>query len=219
VFLDCLHFDPPFFVSLGALTGMDSYVNIGLEQAAGYVRLLQGDSGLFDHFVLQGDVTKYGPGWGRGQGWAILGLLDVLEATQNLDLDDRSRETVEGLKISLSGLISAMATLQRSDGHWYAVVDRDDSGDEYSTAAFMACGFSRARRMGLIEDDIVHASIDRARDAVLNGLSRDGKLDNVSAAVMACTQASHYRYVPSNFLVPWGQGPAVSTLTESLHER
>ncbi|MGH3705836.1 MAG: hypothetical protein ACRDT9_14475, partial [Agromyces sp.] len=70
VFVDCLHFDPPFFAALGRVVGDDSLIADGVEQASAYVRLLQRRDGLFDHFVLRGEHAAFGPGWGRGLGWA-----------------------------------------------------------------------------------------------------------------------------------------------------
>jgi unsaturated rhamnogalacturonyl hydrolase len=215
-FVDCLHFDPPFLTSLGELTTNEVYWRAGLEQARGYVELLQGASGLFDHFVLEGEAGSFGPGWGRGQGWALLGLLDVLETAKHLHLDNESRAVVGLLGDAVSKLTAAMITLQRDDGHWYAVVDHPGSGDEHSTAAFMACGMSRALRMGLVSGPSVVKSTESARDAVRRSISSDGTLQKVSAAVMACTQASHYYHVPINYLVPWGQGPAALALIETF---
>ena len=40
VFVDCLHFDPPFFTALGRLTGDADLIADGVRQALGYVRLL-----------------------------------------------------------------------------------------------------------------------------------------------------------------------------------
>jgi unsaturated rhamnogalacturonyl hydrolase len=216
VFVDCLHFDPPFFTSLGELTASELYMRVGLEQARGYVELLQGVSGLFDHFVLEGEPGSFGPGWGRGQGWALLGLLDVVETARRLP-GHESQATVDLLSDAVAKLIAAMVKLQRADGHWYAVVDHPSSRDEHSTAAFMACGISRALRMGLVSGSSVAKGVERAREAVLRSITPDGMLQKVSAAVMACTQASHYYHVPTDFLVPWGQGPAALALTEALH--
>jgi unsaturated rhamnogalacturonyl hydrolase len=217
VFVDCLHFDPPFFTSLGELTMTELYWRAGLEQARGYVELLQSASGLFDHFVLEGEEATFGPGWGRGQGWALLGLLDVLEAAQRLRLDNESQMTVGLLSGAVSKLVSAMVVLQRDDGHWYAAVNHPHSGDEYSTTAFMAYGMSRALRMGLVSGSAVSRAVGQARSAVLGSITAEGRLEKVSAAVMACTRASHYQHVPIDFLVPWGQGPAILALTEALY--
>jgi unsaturated rhamnogalacturonyl hydrolase len=215
VFVDCLHFDPPYLLALGAATGNRPYWREGLEQAAGYVRLLQAQSGLFDHFVLEGEPGPFGPGWGRGQGWALLGLLDVIEIAGRIALDEDSAATVEELRSSAWALVDAMTDRQGADGHWTAVVTDPESGRESSTAAFMADGFARAIRLELVPTDrqaAVRAAIDAAVVATRSALSVEGTLIDVSAAVMACTEPTHYSHVPRGFLVPWGQGPALLAL-------
>lgn len=39
--------------------------------------LLDGETGLYNHFWLEKLGRSYTQGWGRGQGWALLGLIDV----------------------------------------------------------------------------------------------------------------------------------------------
>jgi unsaturated rhamnogalacturonyl hydrolase len=211
VFVDCLHFDPPFLVALGVVTGEQALLEEGARQALGYVQLLQAESGLFDHFVLQGSTRTYGPGWGRGQGWALLGLLDVLD---ELPAKHPCREE---LADAAARLIGSMIRLQRDDGHWYAVVGDARSGDETSTAAFMAAGMLRAARTSLCGDQ-ARAASHRALDAALEATDTDGILSGVSAAVNACTTPSHYAHVPRGFVVPWGQGPLALALAERLTE-
>jgi unsaturated rhamnogalacturonyl hydrolase len=215
VFVDCLHFDPGYLVALGAATGIEKYWRAGLDQAVGYVRLLQVPAGLFDHFVLDGEPGSFGPGWGRGQGWALLGLLDVVEGARRIDLDAEALALVDGLGAAAALLIGAMCATQGPDGHWSAVVTDSESGPEYSTAAFMAVGFRRAVELDLLPPDCLptvrdaaHAALDATRAALDPG----GTLTDVSAAVWACTEPSHYSHVPRGFLVPWGQGPALLAL-------
>jgi unsaturated rhamnogalacturonyl hydrolase len=211
VFSDCLHFDPPFMVALGAASGKPELVEEGARQAAGYVRLLQTDSGLFDHFVLEGSPRTYGPGWGRGQGWALLGLLDVLDELPT------AHPCRPELASAAARLITAMIRLQRDDGHWNAVVDDPASGDETSTAAFMAAGMLRAARSSISGDE-ARAASHRALEAALKSTGKDGILAGVSAAVNASTNPSHYAHVPRGFVVPWGQGPLALALAERLRE-
>jgi len=212
VFVDCLHFDPPFFVALGQAADTPRFVDEGVQQALGYVRLLQTEGGIFDHFVLEGVPDTFGPGWGRGQGWALLGLLDVVE---RLEADDVRREELAG---SAEALIGAMVALQRDDGHWHAVVDDHESGDETSTAAFMGAAFRRAARIGLGDADQLRRAADSALRAALASTDEHGILRGVSAAVMACTAPSHYAHVPRDFVVPWGQGPLTLALAEALRD-
>ncbi len=209
-FIDCLHFDPPFFVALGGYVGREDLVAEGVRQAEGYIELLQREGGTFDHFVLQGSGTTYGPGWGRGQGWALLGLLDVLEHLPS------GHGSVGSLSAAAARLIEAMRRTQRPDGHWDAIVGDAGSGDETSTAAFMADGFRRALRLGVVDDTETDLAADRALAAALASTTQAGILQGVSAAVNACTLPSHYSHVPRGFVVPWGQGPLAAALAERL---
>ncbi|MFN8224259.1 MAG: glycoside hydrolase family 88 protein [Gaiellales bacterium] len=206
VFVDCLHFDPPFFVHLGLLTEDDELVSAGVAQAQGYVDLLQDDGGLFYHFYLERTARPYILGWSRGQGWALLGLLDIVAM---LGSDDRARPLAE----AALRLGEAMLATQKPDGDWWAVAQRATSGDESSTAAFMATAFARGSRLGLYDERFLDAG-RRAWTAALRNTGPDGVLTGTSAAVHCSTLDDHYDHVPRGFTVPWGQGPLVLAAAE-----
>lgn len=217
VFLDCLHFDPPFFAAVSRASGEARFADEAVEQALGYITGLQRPDGLFQHFLLKGQPGTFGPGWGRGQGWALLGMLDVLDEFDAMPgvLREPRTAALEQIAAAVSALVAGMLDLQRPDGHWYAVVDDEHSGNEFSTAAFMAAGFLRALGRGAVQPG-TERSVERAArsavEAVRRGILEDGTLAEVSAAVMACTEASHYAHVPRGYRVPWGQGPALLAL-------
>ena len=209
IYVDCLHFDPPFFAALGVLTGEDVWGARALAGAAGYVSLLQDRAtGLFNHFWLERRDRAYGLGWGRGQGWALLGLLDVLDQTVP---GSQGRESLEA---AAERLLAAMLQTQRPDGSWHAVVGVEGSGSETSTAAFMAVAFLRAVRIGVGDASELRAAADRAWEATLSALDDTGLLTGVSAAVYSSTVESHYHAVPTGFDVPWGQGPLLMAAAE-----
>lgn len=211
VFVDCLHFDPPFFAALGRVARDPSYTARAVEQALAYVRLLQdSEGGLFHHFWLEKTGRAHILGWGRGQGWALLGLLDTLEETHDgrVEPDDRGH-----LEDSARRLATTMRDTQRPDGHWHTVAHDPTSGDETSTAAFMATAFARGIRAGILDGSFAEPAA-RALAAARSAVDGDGVLRGVSAAVWACTLPAHYANVPRDFLVPWGQGPLVLALAE-----
>jgi len=200
VFVDCLHFDPPFFVHLGVLTGESGLVVEAVSQALAYIRLLQDESGLFWHFWLEKTSTRYGYGWSRGQGWALLGLLDLLEY---LPAGNAAREDIE---IATRRLAAAMLRLQTPAGGWNAVAHDAGSGTESSTSAFMAAAFAAGVASGVLGSEFSEPAMAAWRDAWAQ-VDEHGALGDVSAAVWASTAQSHYVHVPRGFVVPWGQGP------------
>jgi len=203
--VDCLHFDAPFFVRLGRAIGDHTLVADGVGQALAYITALQKSSGLFDHFSLAGSDETFGPGWGRGQGWAMLGMLDVIADHPDGMLNGQ----VATIADSARRQIDAMVATQRADGHWPVVVTESSSGDEYSTTAFMVAGFVRAAQLKVVPWTTVSASVKRAVQALGSAFDESGNLREVSAAVYASTVAEHYRHVPRGYVVPWGQGPAL----------
>ena len=202
VYVDCLHFDPPFLVHLGVLLDDAAMVEIGASQALAYVSMLQDpDSGLFHHFWLAKTGRPYVLGWSRGQGWALLGLLDVLEHLP------RQHAAWPRLMDAVRSLSVAMMRTQRPDGSWWAVAHVPASGAESSTAAFMAAGLWRAVQRGWLEPRPGLDAAKRAWAATSAATGEDGVLTGVSAAVWSSTRESHYHHVPRGFVVPWGQGP------------
>jgi unsaturated rhamnogalacturonyl hydrolase len=200
IFVDCMHFDPPFFSHLGQLTGDDALVDLAAEQALGHIRLLQDDDGVFWHFFLERTRDRYGYGWGRGQGWALLGLLDLLQYLPP------GHTATEQVRASAVALAHALVRLQREDGGWSAVVGDEGSGDESSTAAFAAAGFAQGLASGLFGGEFGEPA-RRAWEYTLGRVDERGVLEDVSAAVWPCTDQSHYAHAPTGFVVPWGQGP------------
>jgi unsaturated rhamnogalacturonyl hydrolase len=175
-------------------------VEEGIRQAIAFIDLLQDPStGLFRHFYLERTGRAYVDSWSRGQGWALLGLLDCLEVIG--ETIDCSR-----IRASVSDLITALISSQRPNGHWGSLTQDSLSSDESSAAAFFVSGLLRALRLGIVDESVLPV-VRRAWSAVVDSTDPNGVLRGVSAAVYSSTRESHYRNVPLDQLVPWGQGP------------
>jgi unsaturated rhamnogalacturonyl hydrolase len=208
VFVDCMHFDPPFLVHLGRLTGDDELVDDGLAQALAGVALLQDPgTGIFNHFYLPRTGQRYGYGWSRGQGWALLGLLDVLE------LAPPGHSAIAPLRNALLALAEGLVATQHPSGHWPAVVDVPDAFLESSAALFFAAGLARGVRLGLLPPEMQPVA-ERAFAAGLRTVDSRGIVRGVSVAVWACTRREHYLALATGSVVPWGQGPLLLAAAE-----
>ncbi len=201
IFVDCLHFDGPFFAHLGALTKDQRLLDIAAEQTLAMIALLQDPaSGIFSHFWLEKMGRARGYGWARGQGWALLGLLDVLEYLP------RDHSGWKPIHEALIRLANGLAATQHRSGHWPTLVAEPDSYLETSAALFAATGFARGLARGLLSAEF-REPCERAWQAGLAALDDHGLVTGVSAIVWASTALGHYRAVPQGFMVPWGQGP------------
>lgn len=209
VFVDCLHFDAPFLVLLGRTAGDEQIVETGVEQALALIALLQQPDGLFAHFFLERTGRTYGHGWGRGQGWALLGLLDVVE-----HLPD-GHPAGTAIRASLVRLAEALVATQAEDGHWPTPVSDRSSFHESSTASFAAAGLARGVALGVFDRTMLVPAA-RAWHASLGSVAADGSTRDVSAALWASTAQAHYAAAPVGFQVPWGAGPFLVAAREHL---
>lgn len=203
--LDCMHFDPPFYAHLAKIGGGAQWSQRAIDEILAYKELLfDADLGMYNHYWLEKTQRSYVRGWGRGQGWGLLGLIDVAEHAAKNSV--RYGEVVRNAQ----DLAAAMLKFQLPDGNWWAMVHEPESGPESSTAAFMAGAFYRGIRLGLLPASEFRAAADKAYDAMLANLDADGNLQGVSAAVYASLTQEHYWHVPRGSIVPWGQGPVLT---------
>lgn len=206
IYLDCMHFDPPFFAHLSRLDPGMGWDDHAVDEILGYKPLLFDEgTGLYNHFWLEKVDLSYTRGWARGQGWALLGLLDVAHY-----VDRHSR--LDEVKAEALALARQMLRYQREDGNWWSLAHEPRSDDESSTAAFMATAFYRGMAWRLLPRDAFEEPAERAYQAMLGNLDGDGNLTGVSAAVMSALVEEHYWHVPVNKIVPWGQGPVLTAI-------
>ncbi len=206
IYLDCMHFDPPFYAHLSRLDPEGGWAQAAVNEILGYKDLLfNHDIGLYRHFWLEKVNRAYTDGWGRGQGWALLGLLDVLAYAEKV-------EKAELVLNEAQTLAETMLHYQNSDGNWYSLVHDARSGPESSTAAFMATAFYRGMSQGILSPDKFLKPAEKAYQAMVQNLDDAGNLLGVSAAVFSALIEAHYWHVPLNQIVPWGQGPVLTAL-------
>jgi unsaturated rhamnogalacturonyl hydrolase len=206
VFVDTMHFDGPFFARLYQVTGAERYRRLAVTAILPYVRLLfDEDDGLFHHFWIERRKRRNGVFWGRGQGWAMLGIVHVLE---HLPHDDPAWPILLSVFQRHSG---ALAAAQDPSGHWHTVITDSSSYTESSIAAFVVDGLSRGLHQGWL-DPSYRAVIERAVAALLPQVAGDGKLDGVSYETYPSLNPEHYRLMPRGAVVPWGQGPLLTAI-------
>lgn len=207
IWLDCMHFDAPFFAHLSKLDPDGGWADAAIAEILGYKDLIfDVATGLYRHYWLEKTNQSYIDGWGRGQGWALLGLLDVAHYVPG---DIAGADTVKAEALALA---RRMLDYQCGDGNWFCMVHEPKSGPESSTAAFMATAFYRGMKIGLLPTDEFTEPAERAFLAMSKNLDADGNLLGVSAAVFAALVDEHYWHVPLDRIVPWGQGPVLTAI-------
>ena len=207
LYVDCMEVDGPFLCALGTATGDHTFIDAGVEQLLSYCEILQDpDTGLFYHQydALAGRVN--GAFWGRGNGWALLGLLKTLRQIP------KGHDIYSQILGRFKQLAGALAERQLPDGGWSTVIDRPDTYSEASLPAMFGLAFQIGIADGLLES-FLQPVVDRAWQATSRRIA-DGLLLGVSSGTPP-GDAMHYAAVTTGSGFPWGQGPALSFALEA----
>jgi rhamnogalacturonyl hydrolase YesR len=161
------------------------------------MEVLRCDSGWAQWF----DPTRKrnnGVAWSRGLGWAVLGLLDLVEA-----LDGRGTAEVADLA---GQVLQRLAATQGPDGNWAEVLDHPPAGSETSTATFYVAAALHPAARGLVAlpDDVLSRAIGACERAV----AADGTYTGVTTDVLPSWDITPYENCPTE-PSPWAQGTAV----------
>jgi hypothetical protein len=135
--------------------------------------------------------------WSRGMGWAVLGLLDLMQ------LVDTPAAEVGDLA---AGVMERLAQTQGADGNWAAVLDHPQADGETSTAAFFVAAALHPASQGLIAPP--RGVLESATAACRRALSGDGTYTGVTQDVLPAWDITAYEHAPTG-PSPWAQGCAV----------
>ncbi len=157
VWLDDLYMSVPFLCRRYRITGENKYLADAANQFRQYKKLLyMEDRRLMSHVYDLRHGLRNGIPWGRGNGWTVFSLSELLMA---MPKDWPERNEMDGF---FKELCAGYAARQSDDGRWRQVLDDPDAYLETSCTAMFACAFMRGVRLGLLDGEYA----DRARRAV-----------------------------------------------------
>jgi unsaturated rhamnogalacturonyl hydrolase len=210
VWVDCMHLDGPFLAALAGVEHDDRWADVGAEMLLSHARVLQDErTGLFSHGFDDASGRSNGVFWGRGQGWALLGLVETLQALP------AGHAALGEIAQRLLRLIDGLATCEVLPGAWHTVVDAPDTYLEPSVAAFVALGVGHALECQLVPASL-GALAERALTATRLGIDTHGRLTGVSDATPVGADTEHYASRQRGVFA-WGQGPALLALQQNAH--
>ncbi len=193
-----------FLASWGQATGQRRFVDEAERQFLVHARYLADTStGLWFHgWTFAGRHNFARALWGRGNSWITVGILDLVDMAE---LSPAVRDHLLGV---LGAQIDALLRLQAPSGAWRTLLDDPDSYEEISATAGFGYGLMKAARIGLAGDNCRRAG-QRALAAVMNNISADGVVGNVSYGTRMGHDLQFYRDIP---IQPTGYGQALSIL-------
>lgn len=210
VWVDCMQFQGPFFAALGSLVSDEFWYREADRFLLAHAEVLRDGNGLYSQVYDVVSRETNAIHWGRGQGWAMLGLWQTwLHLPDSWPARPRYAEL-------LRDLLDTILAYQTDSGHWRTIIDDPSAQEESSVAAFYVATAVPAFRAGLLGKTHAQA-IKHAWKAVYAATDTDGLLRNVSADTLPGTP-EEYKRVPAGVDVPWGQGPLLLALSAKADE-
>jgi rhamnogalacturonyl hydrolase YesR len=172
---DDLYMSVPFLCRYARLKDDASLLNLAADQFTGFQKYLFLEDGLMSHVYDFERGMNTGIPWGRGNGWTIFSLAELLAA---LPPEHPRREE---LLVFFRTLSAAYLALQSEDGRWHQVLNMPSSYPETSVTAMFIAAFCRGIRQGWFQDPRPYrAAAEKAWHALeQNAIDRNGVIYGV----------------------------------------
>lgn len=174
---DALFMAPGVYTRLYTLTGNKKYMIFAdAEFKATYNHLYDKEEHLFfrdSRYFDQKEANGKKVFWGRGNGWVIGGLAEILKTLPENDTE--YRPYYQQLFCELS---ERLAGLQNKDGFWHASLLDPDSypSPETSATGFIVYGLAYGVNQGYLPADKYLPVIEKGWKALVSAVEPDGKL-------------------------------------------
>lgn len=144
--------------------------------------------------------------WGRANAWAAYTMSQVGKRLPQCYLYPKYLE----VECALRDQLAALKLLQTDSGLWRTILDDEESYEEVSAS----CGIAAAM---LEAGNPLHSKyVQKAIKGIMNNITEDGRVLNVSGGTAVMRDREGYRNVPKKWMQGWGQGLALAFLCALL---
>jgi unsaturated rhamnogalacturonyl hydrolase len=186
---DDLYMSTPFLVRYSRLSGNSEYLDDAARQFLHFkAHLYMPEERVMSHVYDFKYGMQTGIPWGRGNGWVLFSLSELLEA---LPLDHVNRPQLISF---FRELCAGYAALQGVNGLWHQVLTHPDSYEEASCTAMFIYAIARGVRLGWLEEPAKYRSCAlRGWDALLEACIDSG------GNVHGVCRGSRYAFTPDYY--------------------
>ncbi len=202
---DALFMAPAVYTRLYRLTGNRKYMHfMDAEFKATYNHLYDKEEKMFyrdSRYFDQREANGKKVFWGRGNGWVIAGLAEILKTL--LEADTEFRPFYEAL---FTEFATRLAGLQGKDGYWHASLLDPDSypSPETSSTGFIVYGLAYGINHGYLPAADFLPIVKKGWQALTEAVDPDGKLcwvQPIGADPKKVTRDMTELYGPGAFLM------------------
>lgn len=198
-----------FMLRMGVRLQDQAVIDDALNQYFWHIEFLQDRAtGLWYHgYSHRQKDHMSGFFWARANAWAAYTMSQVKGALPEPYLYPRFMD----VDASLRELLAGLKGLQTEKGLWRTVLTDPDSYEELSAS----CGIAAAM---LASGNPLHTPYaQRAYGGILENISEDGRLLNVSGGTAVMRDLDGYRNISRKWTQGWGQGLGLAFLAAVLH--
>lgn len=173
---DALYMAPPVFAHLYNLTKDTAYLDfMNTHYMATYNHLYDKEEKLFfrdDSYFDKREQNGEKIFWGRGNGWVIAGLANMLNYLAD---ESEYKKLYNNL---FKEMAASLIRFQDKDGYWHAsLLDKESYPmPETSATALITYGLAYGVNQGLIDREIYLPRVLKAWDSLTSFVNKDGKL-------------------------------------------
>lgn len=206
MWIDTLFMTVLFLNRMGQKYNRQDWIDESIHQVLIHIKYLYDKkTGLFYHgWTFNGRNNFGGIFWCRGNSWFTAGILEYVEmfgGTMNAGVKEYIIDTYKAQ-------VKALKNLQSESGLWHTVLDDPTSYEEVSGSAAIVAGILKGIQMGILSDEYLDC-VYRGVRAIMDNVSADGTVQNVSGGTGMGYDAEHYKNI---LIAPMAYGQSLTIL-------
>ncbi len=147
--------------------------------------------------------------WGRANAWAAYTMSQVGKRLPEAYLYPKYMD----IDCALRDQLAAIKLVQTQNGLWRTILNDEQSYEEVSAS----CGIAAAM---ITNGNPLHTKyIQRALKGILDNISPDGRVLNVSGGTAVMNDSDGYKNISKDWMQGWGQGLALAFFAAMLSEQ
>ena len=192
MWIDTLFMAVLFLNRMGQKYEKEEWINESIRQVLMHIKYLYDKkTGLFYHgWTFEWNYNFGEIFWCRGNSWFTLGILEYIEMFKG-SLNPAVKTVILD---AYKAQAAALKELQSESGLWHTILDDPESYEEVSGSAAIIAGILKGIRMGIL-DDSYRECAERGLRGILDNITEDGTVLNVSAGTGIGMNAEHYKNI------------------------